>query len=122
MHAGPHRPDETGFDVRGPVIVIGNEIDNPLIAWMQLYKLLPYTPTAGVFPGPGRGMVAWQIGGIGPEQESVALIAHDATGMAEATGTVFDAAIGMQPLTPWVQPARVEESNASTAISAALPH
>ena len=104
MKAGPGRPDETGFDVRGPVIVVGNETDNPLITWMQLYQFLPYAPQNGVFPGPGRGMVAWQIGAIGPEQESVTLIAHDAAGMSEAVGTVYDDAIGMDPLTPWVQP------------------
>jgi hypothetical protein len=94
-------PQIAGFDVKGPVILLGTPEDNPLIKALGDWKFLPYAPKKGEFPGPGRGMVAWQRDGIGPMQESITLIAHDPQGMAEAVGTLYELAAGMEPLTPW---------------------
>jgi hypothetical protein len=46
-------------------------------------------------------MVAWQYEAIGSDQESVALIAYDEAGMAEAVGSLYEAVAGMKPLMPW---------------------
>jgi hypothetical protein len=97
-----NNPAIVGFAVQGPVILLGTPEDNPLIKSLLDWKFLPYVPTKGEFPGPGRGMVAWQREGIGVLQESITLIAHDRQGMAEAVGTMFEMAAGIDPLTPWV--------------------
>jgi hypothetical protein len=88
-----------GFDVRGPVVLLGNAQDNPLIDFIQKQKFLPYQPDARSFPGPGRGMLAWQREAVGPGQESVTVIAYDADGMSEAVGTLAEWVAGMEPLT-----------------------
>jgi hypothetical protein len=49
-------------------------------------------------------LVAWQRDGIGRGQESVALIAYDEAGMAEAVGSCYEAIAGMDPLTTWIWP------------------
>jgi hypothetical protein len=95
-------PQIAGFDVKGALVLLGTPEDNPLIKALADWKFLPYVPKKGEFPGPGRGMVAWQRDGIGAMQESITLIAHDAKGMAEAVGTMYEMLAGMEPLTPWV--------------------
>ena len=92
-----------GFDVNQPVLLLGTPQDNPLIGAIEKHKVLPYTYSAD-FPGRGRGMVAWQLDIIGQGIESVALIAGDAAGMAEAVGSFYEAAAGIEPLTPLVPP------------------
>jgi hypothetical protein len=94
-------PAIVGFAVRGPVILLGTPENNPLIKALADWKFLPYTPKQGIYPGPGRGLVAWQRDGIGPMQESLTLIAHDSAGMAEAVGTMYEMLAGMKPLTQW---------------------
>ena len=69
-----------GFAVQGPVILLGNPQDNPLIDFLHKQQFLPYAPAAAKFPGPSRGMFAWQRDGIGPGQESITLIAYDEAG------------------------------------------
>jgi len=98
-----NRPDMVGFDVRGPVILLGNPGDNPLIEFLLQEKFLPYAPSAD-FPGAGRGMLAWQSEGVGPRQESITLIAHDQQGMSEAVGTLYEAAAGIDRVSPLVRP------------------
>jgi hypothetical protein len=51
-------------------------------------------------------MFAWQRDAIGPTQESIALIAYDAAGMAEAVGSTFEAAAGIEPHTPLALPSQ----------------
>jgi hypothetical protein len=94
-------PVQTGFAIEGHVILLGNAEDNPIIKYLQENKFLPYPVQAGTFPGPGRGMVAWQRDGVGHGQESLTLIADDAEGMAEAVGTCYEAVAGLNPLTRW---------------------
>jgi hypothetical protein len=93
-----------GFDVRGPVVLLGNAQDNPLIDFIQKRKFLPYQPDAKNFPGAGRGMLAWQRDAVGPGQESITMIAYDADGMNEAVGTLAEWVAGMEPLTRLVPP------------------
>jgi hypothetical protein len=125
-----NNPGLVGFDVRDPVILLGTPEDNPLIKALADWKFLPYAPKNGEFPGPGRGLVAWQRDGIGPEQESITLIAYDPKGMAEAVGTMYEMLAGMEPLTPWalarsgtVMPATKEKTvpEATVAWSGVLP-
>ncbi len=97
-------PALVGFAVRGPVILIGNPGDNPLIAHLAKEGFLPYTPAPAKLPGPGRGMLAWQRDGIGPGQESITLIAYDAEGMSEAVGSCYEAAAAIDPLVPLAPP------------------
>ena len=96
-------PYKVGFAVNGPVILLGNLQDNPLIAKVHEWGFLPYTPTAD-FPGRGRGYLAWQLSAIGINQESVALIANDEVGMNEAVGTLYEAVAGLDPITPRTPP------------------
>jgi hypothetical protein len=104
-----------GFDVEGPVALLGTPQDNPLIAFVQQQRFLPYQPDAVTFPGRGRGMLAWQRDAIGPGQESVTLIAYDAEGMGEAVGTLSEAASGLEPLTKYALPRNNRVSPAATA-------
>ncbi len=101
---GGNPPEATGFAVRGPVVLLGTPADNPLIDFLAKNSFLPYAWQAGSFPGPGRGYLAWQYDGIGVGQESVTLIADDATGLAEAVGTLYEMVAGLDPLTPWELP------------------
>ncbi len=105
-------PALVGFAVQGNVILLGTPEDNPLIKHLQENKFLPYKAAAGTFPGPGRGMIAWQRDGVGHGQESVTLIGHDADGLAEAVGTFSEAVAGLEPLTKW---ALAKEDSLSTA-------
>ncbi len=94
-------PALAGFAVRGPVILLGNADDNPLIKFLQDEHFLPFRVARDKIPGAGRGLLAWQRDGIGPGQESITLIAHDAEGLSEAIGTFAEAIAGQQPLTRW---------------------
>jgi hypothetical protein len=96
-----NNPALVGFAVRDPVILLGTPEDNPLTKALLDWRFLPYVPKKGELPGPGRGLVAWQRDGIGAMQESITLIAHDAAGMAEAVGTMYEMLAGIEPLTPW---------------------
>ncbi len=112
-------PALAGFNVRGPVLLLGNPQDNPLIDFLLKEKFLPYAPDPATLPGPGRGYLAWQRDGVGPGQESVTLIAYDAAGMAEAVGSLYEAAAGLEPLTRWTLPA---EARSRPAESGPRPH
>jgi hypothetical protein len=94
-------PAVSGFAVEGHIILLGNSEDNAIIKYLHENKFLPYLPQAGAFPGPGRGMIAWQRDGVGHGQESVTLIAHDAEGTSEAVGSFYEAVAGINPLTRW---------------------
>jgi hypothetical protein len=104
-----------GFAVPGDAILLGSPEDNGLIKFLNDNKFLPYAPKTGVFPGAGRGMVAWQRDGIGHGQESVTLIAHDADGLSEAVGTFYEAVAGLDPLTKWALPEKSSLTAAKTA-------
>lgn len=105
LKAGAQNPVvQVGFAVRGPVVLVGNPADNAVIKFLSDEGFLPYKSSAADFPGRGRGMIAWQYDGIGPGQESVALIAYDADGMAEAVGSAYEAMAAIDPLTRWAQP------------------
>jgi hypothetical protein len=112
-------PSLVGFVVQGPVILVGTPEDNPLTKALADWNFLPYLPKKGEFPGPGRGMVAWQRDGLGALQESVTLIAHDPRGMAEAVGSLYEMLAGIEPLTPWRLPR--ESSVAPATKSAKVP-
>jgi len=96
-------PFKVGFAVTGPVILLGNPADNPLLAKVADWGFLPYTVNAN-FPGRGRGYLAWQYDAVGIGQESLAVIATDADGMAEAVGSLYEAAAGIDPLMPYAPP------------------
>ncbi|MCY2995712.1 MAG: hypothetical protein NTY19_48870 [Planctomycetota bacterium] len=97
-------PQIAGFAVQGPVILIGNPEDHPILRYLRDQKYLPYPPLPGEFPGTGRGLVAWQRDGVGRGQESVALIAYDEAGIQEAVGSFYEAVAGLAPLTRWEWP------------------
>jgi hypothetical protein len=93
------------FDLRGPVVLVGNPDDNALIRHLRDQKFLPHAPVKDQFPGHGRGLLAWQREGLAYfGHESLTLIAYDDAGMAEAVGTAYEIAAGMEPLTPLVLP------------------
>jgi hypothetical protein len=96
----PARPavSQVGFNVDGPAILLGTPQDNPLIAFAAAKGFLPYAASPD-FPGRGRGYIAWQADATGYfNQESIALIAYDEAGMAEAVGSVYECAAGIDPL------------------------
>jgi hypothetical protein len=116
IKAGDQNPPAlVGFAVQGPVILLGNPDDNPIIKFLATEDFLPYTPQPDVFPGRGRGMMAWQLDGVGNNQESITLIAHDEKGIEEAVGTFYQAIAGQEPLTKWALPASVTITPAKTA-------
>jgi hypothetical protein len=108
-------PILAGFAVQGPVILLGNPDDNPIIKFLAAEHFLPYTPDQANFPGPGRGMIAWQRDGVGRGQESITLIAYDEAGMSEAVGSFFEAVAGIEPLTKWTLPQADSLAAARTA-------
>jgi hypothetical protein len=108
-------PNLVGFAVQGPVILLGNPEDHPIIKFLLTERFLPYTPDPANFPGAGRGMLTWQRDGVGRGQESISLIAYDEAGMAEAVGSFFEAVAGIEPLTKWTLPASDTLTPAKTA-------
>ncbi|MCI0682058.1 MAG: hypothetical protein L0Y71_08140 [Gemmataceae bacterium] len=107
-------PIFAGFAVQGPVILLGNPQDNPIIDFLFKEKFLPYAPGQHM-PGPGRGYIAWQRDGVGANQESITLIAYDSVGMEEAVGTCYEAVAGQEPLTKWALPTSDEITPAKSA-------
>jgi len=105
-----------GFDIQGPVVLLGTPEDNPLIQFIQKQRFLPYQPDPIKFPGRARGMFAWQRDAVGAGQESICLIAYDAAGMGEAVGTLYEAVAGLEPLTRFEPP---RASSVAPATSAA---
>jgi len=98
-------PVTQGFDIEGPVILVGNPEDHPMIQFGRDMGFLAYTPEKDVLPGRGRGMIAWTSNMVGFfNQESVTLIAYDAAGMSEAVGTMYEACAGIDPLMATVMP------------------
>jgi hypothetical protein len=108
-------PALAGFAVQGPVILLGNPEDNPIVKFLHAEHFLPYAPNPATFPGPNRGTIAWQRGGVGPGQESITLIAYDEAGMSEAVGSLYEAIAGIDPLTKWTLPKADALSPARTA-------
>ncbi|MBI2190539.1 MAG: hypothetical protein HYU36_00975 [Planctomycetes bacterium] len=108
-------PALAGFAVQGPVILLGNSDDHPMIKFLADQKFLPYMPDRNSFPGAGRGLIAWQRDGVGRGQESVTLIAYDAEGISEAVGSFYEAVAGIEPLTRWDRPRSSEIQAATTA-------
>jgi hypothetical protein len=98
-------PEVVGYDLEGATILLGSPDDNPLIHTLVKRNVLPYAVGTD-FPGRNRGMIAWQLDIIRPGEESIALIATDAAGLEEAVGSTYEAAAGMEPLTPWELPSR----------------
>jgi hypothetical protein len=92
-----NNPALVGFDVQGPVILLGSPADNPLIKSLADRAYLPYAVTPA-FPGPRRGLIAWQRDAVGINQESLTLIGADAEGLGEAVGTLYEFAAGIEPL------------------------
>ena len=108
----------SGFDVKGPVIVIGNPEDNPVINYMVDKLYLPFIPVKNKFPGTGRGYLSWQRGAVGRMQDSLCLVAHDMDGMMEAAGSLFEIMAGMKFPSKNKVPVR---SNIKAAIEATIP-
>ena len=112
------------FDLPGACILLGNPADNPVLKFLtekcvaglmtKTANALPYMPVRDVFPGRGRGLVAWQIDAVGHDLESLTCVAYDAEGMSQAVGTLFEAASGLQPLTDGVLPASSRITVATT--------
>jgi hypothetical protein len=104
-------------------ILIGSPDDNPVIRTLNggQFQSMPYVPVKDVFPGRGRGMLAWQTDCVAfYNYETIAVIAHDAEGMAEAVGTLFEIASGYRPATDLVLPA-VAGVTPATAAPGLLP-
>jgi hypothetical protein len=97
---------QVGFAVGGPVVLLGTSGDNPLIQFAEKRGMLPFAPGAAVMPGPGRGLIAWQLDAVGPAQESICVIAYDPAGMSEAVGSLYEAAAGLEAVTRLELPSR----------------
>ncbi|MFA4030400.1 MAG: hypothetical protein GDYSWBUE_002172 [Candidatus Fervidibacterota bacterium] len=109
-------PSLVGFDVDSPAVLLGNERDNKLIAFLLKQGFLPYTPTDD-FPGRSRSIVAWTRDGVSYGEEAVVLIARDPEGMSEAVGTLYEMMAGIEPLMPLVAPSAAESRyGAQTAL------
>jgi len=109
VHGKPNFEDpmltHVGFNIDGPVILVGNPSDHPMIKFGVDQGFLAYTPVHDVLPGRGRGMIAWASSMVGYwNQESVMVMAYDAAGMAEAVGTMYEACAAMDPLTATILP------------------
>jgi len=100
----PH-VSQVGFAIDGPVILVGNPEDHPMIKFGLEQGFLAYKPEKDVLPGRGRGMIAWASSMVGYwNQESAMVIAYDAAGMAEAVGTMYEACAAIDPLTATILP------------------
>ena len=109
-----------GYNLSAPAILIGNPQDNPLIKRLADAKVLPY-PLNANFPGPARGMVAWNVMTLGHDVEVIACIGNDEAGVAEAIGTLFTMGVGLDPLTPLNMPQSNSITPAKTAVPTPLP-
>ena len=111
--------DNPDFDMpEEAAVLLGSPEDNPLIKALDQgqFQTLPYVPVKDVFPGRSRGMLAWQIDAVAFwNYETIAAIAHDADGMAEAVGTLFEIASGYMPPTEWDLPAAAAVTPAAQA-------
>ena len=58
-------------------------------------------------------MIAWQRDIVGPGQQSITLIGYDPAGIAEAIGTLYDSASGLEPLMPLAPPRQAKVSPAT---------
>ena len=94
-----------GFNVGGPVILLGTPADNSIVEFALKQNFLPYVPDAQNFPGRGHGYLAWQRDAVGYGQESITLIAYDEAGMSEAVGSLQEDVSAFTPLTQWQPPA-----------------
>jgi hypothetical protein len=92
-----------GYNLPLPTILLGNPDDNPIIRRLADAKVLPFA-LARDMPGPGRGMIAWNLMTLGHDVEAIACIAGDEDGLDEAIGTLFTLATGLDPLTPFALP------------------
>jgi hypothetical protein len=109
---GAGGPLANGYDLPGPSILIGTPQNNPLLAvvaqpgkWHpEAPGLMPYTPSE-IVPGRGRAMIGWQFYPLGRRLDTVALLAGDAQGLAEAVGSLLEIVAGLEPLLPAVPPA-----------------
>ncbi|MDB5300434.1 MAG: hypothetical protein JWO87_2097 [Phycisphaerales bacterium] len=108
----------TGFDLRGPAILIGTPEDNALIKFAADNHFLPYKTDGKDFPGRGRGFVSWQRDAVAYGQESVTLIAYDEAGLSEAVGSLYEAVAGIDPLTRLALPAPADITPAGTRTAA----
>jgi len=113
--AGDNGPGISGFDIPGSTILLGTPDDNPLIKFLADNAYLPYKPEKDVFPGRGRGYLSWQRNAISYGEETVTLVAYDASGMDEAVGTLYEAAAGTQPQLALDPPTKAAVTAATTA-------
>ncbi|GMV83166.1 MAG: hypothetical protein AMXMBFR7_43500 [Planctomycetota bacterium] len=109
----PGAPGHPDLDMPGEAaILFGAPEDDTLIAAMcptakAPKNLAPYTPLRDCYPGRGRGMLAWQVEALAySKYESIACIAYDAEGMAEAVGTLCEIANGYRAATDTILPGK----------------
>jgi hypothetical protein len=111
--------DNPDFDMpEEAAVLLGSPDDNPVIKTMNAgrYQTLPFVPVKDVFPGRGRGMLAWQTDVAAfYNYETITAIAYDAEGMAEAIGTLFEVASGYMPATEWDLPGQAAVAPATQA-------
>jgi hypothetical protein len=105
-------PQLAGYNLPQPTVLLGSPADHPLIKRLLDAKVLPYTLSAD-FPGPGRGLITWNVMTLGHDVEAIACIADDAAGLSEAVGTLFTLAVGLDPVTPLALPASSRVTPAS---------
>jgi len=96
-------PTAVGWDLPNPTIVLGTPEDNVMLKHMANSRVLPYA-TSAMFPGKGKGMVAWNLFALGHDVHALMCIAYDAEGMSQAIGTLFELGVGLDPLLPLALP------------------
>jgi len=98
-------PENVGWDLPHPVILLGTPEDNRMIRHLvnQQRCVLAYRPTP-TFPGRDNGMVAWNIQSLGHDVQAIVCIGYNAEGMSQAVGTLFELAVGLDPLFPLAIP------------------
>ena len=97
-------PGLVGYDLTGPIILLGSPTDNPLIAELERQNVLSYKLSAAV-PAPGRGYISWERDVLASEIETVSLIARDEAGLSEAVGSFYEITCGLgmvdEMILPW---------------------
>ena len=96
-------PQNVGWDLPHPTIVLGTPEDNVMLALMKERRVLPYA-VSPTFPGKGNGLVAWNLYTLGHDVHALVCIAYDAEGMSQAVGTLFELGVGLDPLMPLALP------------------